>query len=156
MNFAENWALLLVEGSVLASSLVVILALRRELRTAFPKRVKAYAGGKKSLESHLEKINQLLKESESLSADLSQNLAEKREMVKTLIGALDGKIQTLQPLLEKTGTNDPATAPAAKGGKDPVLEMAMAGCAVGEISRRLGLSKEEVQLTLDLRKMNAA
>lgn len=157
MNFAESWALLLVEGSILASSMVIILAFRRELKIVLPKRVKALSGGKKSLETHLEKINQLLKESESLSDDLSHNLAEKREMVKTLVEALDGRIRTLQPLLETAGPKNPAPAQGAAGkeGKDPVLEMAMAGCPVGEISKRLGLSKEEVQLTLDLRKITA-
>jgi len=157
MNFAESWAFLLVEGSILASSMVIILVFRRELKSVFPKRAKALSGGRKSLETHLEKINQLLKESESLSVDLSHNLAEKREMVNTLVEALDGRIQTLQPLLEKAGPKNPA-APASPGkeGKDPVLEMAMAGCPVGEISRRLGVSKEEVQLTLDLRKITAA
>ena len=102
-------------------------------------------------------MNQLLKESESLSADLSHNLSEKREMVKKLVEALDERIQTLQPLLEKTDPKSPAQRPPTPGkdGQDPIIEMAMAGCAVGEISKRLGLSKEEVQLILDLRKITA-
>ncbi len=152
MNFAENWALLLVEGSILASSIVVILAFKRELKAASPKKVRALSGGRKNLENQLEKMNQLLKESETLSSDLSQNLAEKREMVKKLVEALDGRIQTLQPLLEKGNPESPIPAPAVPG-KDPIVEMAIAGCEVGEISKRLGLSKEEVQLILDLRKI---
>jgi hypothetical protein len=152
MNFAENWALLLVEGSILASSIVVILAFRRELKVASPKKVRALSGGRKNLENQLEKMNQLLKESETLSSDLSQNLAEKREMVKKLVEALDGRIQALQPLLEKGNPESPIPAPAVPG-KDPIVEMAIAGCEVGEISKRLGLSKEEVQLILDLRKI---
>jgi hypothetical protein len=152
MNIAENWALLLVEGSILASSIVVILAFRRELKVASPKKVRALSGGRKNLENQLEKMNQLLKESETLSSDLSQNLAEKREMVKKLVEALDGRIQTLQPLLEKGNPESPIPAPAVPG-KDPIVEMAIAGCEVGEISKRLGLSKEEVQLILDLRKI---
>jgi hypothetical protein len=155
MNFAENWALLLVEGSILASSIAVILAFKRELKAASPKKVRALSGGRKNLENQLEKMNQLLKESETLSSDLSQNLAEKREMVKKLVEALDGRIQALQPLLEKGNLESPIPAPAEPG-KDPIVEMAIAGCGVGEISKRLGLSKEEVQLILDLRKITTA
>ncbi len=152
MNFAENWALLLVEGSIVASSIIVILAFKRELKVASPRKVRALSGGRKNLENQLEKMNQLLKESETLSSDLSQNLAEKREMVKKLVEALDGRIQALQPLLEKGSPESPVPPPAAPG-KDPIVEMAVAGCGVGEISKRLGLSKEEVQLILDLRKI---
>jgi hypothetical protein len=155
MNFAENWALLLVEGSILASSIAVILAFKRELKAASPKKVRALSGGRKNLENQLEKMNQLLKESETLSSDLSQNLAEKREMVKKLVEALDGRIQALQPLLEKGNLESPIPPPAEPG-KDPIVEMAIAGCGVGEISKRLGLSKEEVQLILDLRKITTA
>ncbi len=151
MNFAESWALVLVEGSILASSLVILLALRRELKAASPRRGKAAAGGRKGLENSLEKINQLLKESESLSSDLSQNLAEKREMVKNLVQALDEKVRTLQPLLEKAVPAPSSQAAPGQDGQEPVIEMAMAGCGVGDISKRLGLSKEEVQLILDLR-----
>jgi hypothetical protein len=34
--------------------------------------------------------------------------------------------------------------------------MATAGCGVGDIAKRLGLSQEEVQLILDLRKITAS
>jgi hypothetical protein len=157
MNFADTWGLLLVESSILASIFIIILFVKRTLNIIPPKRVKALSTGKKNLESNLEKINQLLKESESLSLDLSNNLAEKREIVKKLVETLDERIQTLNQLLEKIEGKIPASNPGPNGkeGNGQILEMAMAGCGVADIAKRLGLSKEEVQLILDLRKITS-
>jgi len=155
MNFSETWGLLLVEGSILASVFIILLFLKRTLQPIPPKRVKALSSGKKNLETNLEKINQLLKESESLSLDLSNNLTEKREIVKNLVETLDEKVRALSQLLERIEGKIPAPTPGPKGsdGNSQIVEMAMAGCGVDDIAKRLGLSKEEVQLILDLRKI---
>jgi hypothetical protein len=155
MNFSETWGLLLVEGSILASVFIILLFVKKTLKLIPPKRVKALSSGKKNLETNLEKINQLLKESESFSLDLSNNLAEKREIVKKLVETLDEKIQALSQLLERIESKIPASTPGPKGkdGNSQIVEMAMAGCGVDDIAKRLGLSKEEVQLILDLRKI---
>jgi hypothetical protein len=154
MSLTDAWGLLLVEGTILASFLTIVLFLRRTQRVVPSKRGKALAGGRK-LEGNLEKINQLLKESESLSGDLSQTLAEKRELVKSLIESLDGRIQNLTQLLAKIEEKIPASPPkaSAREGNGQILEMATAGCGVADIAKRLGLSQEEVQLILDLRKV---
>ncbi|MGA2955877.1 MAG: DUF2802 domain-containing protein [Thermodesulfobacteriota bacterium] len=155
MNFSETWGLLLVEGSILASVFILLLFVKKTLKLIPPKRVKALSSGKKILETNLEKINQLLKESESLSLDLSNNLTEKREIVKKLVETLDEKIRALSQLLERIESKIPASTPGTNGkdGNNQIIEMAMAGCGVDDIARRLGLSKEEVQLILDLRKI---
>ncbi len=155
MNLANTWGLLLIEGSILASVLIIVLFVKRALRLIPPKQAKAFSNSRKNLETNLEKINQLLKESESLSLDLSNNLAEKREIVKKLVETLDERIQTLNQLLEKIEGKIPASNPGPNGkeGNGQILEMAMAGCGVADIAKRLGLSKEEVQLILDLRKI---
>lgn len=154
MSLADPWGWLVVEGTILASFLAVFFFLRRTQKGIPPKKGKAPAGGRK-LEGNLGKMNQLLKESESLSLDLSQTLAEKRELVKNLVESLDGKIQNLTRLLEKIEGKIPAAPPeiGARDGKGQILEMATAGCGVADIAKRLGLSQEEVQLILDLRKI---
>ena len=155
MNFANRWELLLVEGTILASVFIIILFVKRALRLIPSKRVRALSSGKKDLETNLEKINQLLGESESLSRKFSDNLAEKREIAKNLVETLDGRIRTLNQLLEKIEGKIPASNPAPNGkdGNGQILEMAMGGYGVDDIAKRLGLSKEEVQLILDLRKI---
>ena len=158
MNFSDPWGLLLVEASILASLVVVLFFVRRALRMAAPKKARGLTQSRKSLQTNLEKINQLLKESESLTQDLTTNLAEKREIIKKLMESLDEKIRGLNLLLEKLEGKAPPPAPAVGGreGSGPVVEMALAGCGVSDIARRLGLSQEEVRLILDLRKITAS
>ena len=157
MNLTDPWGWLVIEGTILASFLTILIIMRRYQKGVPLKRGRALAGGRK-LESNLEKMNQLLKESESLSVNLSQTLAEKRELVKHLVQSLDGKIQNLNLLLEKIEGKIPASLPeaGARDGNGQILEMATAGCGVADIAKRLGLSQEEVQLILDLRKITAS
>ncbi len=154
MNTGSLWGLVLIEGSILISALLIVLYIRMALR-AHPKRAKTVPGGRKGLESNVEKINQLLKESESLSMNLSNNLGEKREIVKKLVETLDERINTLNRLLSKIEGKvlESETAPEGTDGKGQIVQMAQAGCEVADIAKRLGLSKEEVQLILDLRKI---
>ncbi len=49
---------------------------------------------------------------------------------------------------------DCETGPEGRDGKGQIVQMALAGCEVTDIAKRLGLSKEEVQLILDLRKIS--
>jgi hypothetical protein len=158
MNFNDAWGLLLVEASILASLLVILFFVRRALRMAPPKKARGLTQSKKSLETNLERINQLLKESETLTQDLTNNLAEKREIIKKLMESLDEKIRGLNLLLEKVEGKIPPPGPAVGGreGNGPVVEMALAGCGVSDIAKRLGLSQEEVQLILDLRKITTS
>jgi hypothetical protein len=158
MNFSDPWGLLLVEASILVSLVVILFFVRRALRMAPPKKAKGLTQSRKSLETNLERINQLLKESESLTQDFTNNLAEKREIIKKLMGSLDEKIRGLNLVLEKIEGKIPPPGPVAKGkeGNGPVVEMALAGCGVSDIARRLGLSQEEVRLILDLRKITAS
>ena len=107
MNFSDPWGLLLVEASILASLVVVLFFVRRTLRVAAPKKARGLTQSRKGLETNLEKINQLLKESESLTQDLTNNLAEKREIIRKLMESLDEKIRGLNLLLEKLEGKSP-------------------------------------------------
>jgi predicted transcriptional regulator len=158
MNFNDPWGLLLVEGSILVSLLIILFFVRRTLRMAPPKKARGLTQSRKSLETNLERINQLLKESETLTQDFTNNLTEKREIIKKLMESLDEKIRSLNLLLEKLEGKMPPPAPTAAGreGNGPVVEMALAGCGVSDIAKRLGLSQEEVRLILDLRKITAS
>jgi len=158
MNFNDAWGLLLVEASILASLLVILFFVRRTLRMAPAKKARGLTQSRKNLETNLERINHLLKESETLTQDLTNNLAEKREIIKKLMDSLDEKIRGLNLLLEKLEGKIPPPGPAVGGreGNGPVVEMALAGCGVSDIAKRLGLSQEEVRLILDLRKITTA
>ncbi len=159
MNFLTNigLGLVLIEASIVASLLIIILIIKRTLRSISSKRGKVATEEKDSLYSKINKLSDLLKESESLSQDLSKNLAEKREIVQTLLNTLDDKIQILEQVLEKIDRKEPVLTSNGKGqeGGGEVVELAQAGCAVPDIAKRLGLSKEEVQLILDLQKITA-
>jgi uncharacterized protein YoxC len=150
MNLSDAWGFLLVEASILASLLIIVIFLRKTLKIIPPKKIKGLTQSKKNLETNLEKINQLLQESETLSQDLSNNLSEKREIIKKLMDSLDEKILSLNLLVEKIEGKIPAKTPEGNG---QILEMAVAGCGVSDIAKRLGLSQEEVRLILDLRKI---
>jgi DNA-binding NarL/FixJ family response regulator len=63
---------------------------------------------------------------------------------------LDEKILSLNLLVEKIEGKISAKTPEGNG---QILEMAVAGCGVSDIAKRLGLSQEEVRLILDLRKI---
>jgi hypothetical protein len=158
MNFSDPWGLLLVEASILVSLVVILFFVRRTLRMAPPKKARGLTHSRKSLETNLERINQLLKESENLTQDFTNNLAEKREIIKKLMESLDEKIRGLNLVLEKIEGKIPPKGLVAKGkeGNGPVVEMALAGCGVSDIARRLGLSQEEVRLILDLRKITSS
>jgi hypothetical protein len=159
MNFLTdiglNWVL--TEATILASLVILILIIKRTLRSTSSKRGKVASKEQKNLYAKIDKLSDLLKESESLSQDLSENLVEKREIVQTLLNTLDEKIQVLEQVLEKIDRKEPVLTVDGKGqeGGGEVMELAQAGCAVPDIAKRLGLSKEEVQLILDLRKITA-
>lgn len=159
MNFLTDigLGLALIEASILASLVIIILIIKRSLRSTSSKRGKGAHKEQKNLYAKIDKLSDLLKESESLSQDLSKNLAEKREIVQTLLNTLDEKIQVLEQVLEKIDRKEPVLTADVNGqeGGGEVVELAQAGCAVPDIARRLGLSKEEVQLILDLRKITA-
>ena len=150
--------LVLIEGTVLASLVIIILIIKRTLRSTSSRRARATSREQKSLYAKMDKLSDLLKESESLSQDLSKNLTEKREIVQTLLNTLDEKILALEQVLEKIERKEPVLNSGENGqeGGGEVLELAQAGCAIPDIAKRLGLSKEEVQLILDLRKITAA
>ncbi len=159
MNFLTDigLGLALIEASILASLVIIILIIKRALCSTSSKRGKVANKEQKNLYAKINKLSDLLKESESLSQDLSKNLAEKREIVQTLLNTLDEKIQVLEQVLEKIDRKEPVLTADVNGqeGGGEVVALAQAGCVVPDIARRLGLSKEEVQLILDLRKITA-
>ena len=152
MNFTDPWGFLLLESSLVACVLIIVTFIRRSGDAVSPKRAKALSAGRKSLTANLERIDELLRESESFSREFSQALSEKREIVKLLTESLDERIGRLKALLEKMETTPLSSE---KGSSGNILEMAQAGCDVAEIARRLGLSKEEVQLNLDLKNLKS-
>ncbi|MBM4333014.1 MAG: hypothetical protein FJ117_17670 [Deltaproteobacteria bacterium] len=147
--------LIVVEGSILISFLIAILYMKRALNAVYAKRVRPLSYASKSSPPDLERVNELLKESESITLTLSRNLEEKREIAKRLMETLDEKIKRLEMLLLKPEERDSSPIPNPDGQErnDPILQMAQAGCGVADIARRLGLAKEEVQLIIDLRKI---
>jgi hypothetical protein len=143
----------LVEGTLVSFFVFTILFLKKSFPPPSPERAKAGPRKKKSADDV--RLDDLLKESEAISRDLAQNLQEKKEVVARLIGALDEKIHDLNRVLEKVNETRPPligeTAPPQQDSE--VLALARTGFPVSDIARRLGRSKEEVQLVLDLEKI---
>jgi len=104
---------------------------------------------------HFDKLKEWVEESEGLCEHLSKNLQEKKRITKRLIEQLDGKIQNLNQLLDKSNKKESAHSKdgKAKSLYPQILEMANAGCDVSQISRWLSLSQGEVQLILNLKNM---
>ncbi len=158
MNLTNmEMGLMVIEGSILVSFLITLLAIKRSLAPLAVKRALDFPSSPKNPSLDIDKLKELLRESESISLNLTKNLEEKKEIAKRLMATLDEKIQSLNRLLEKTKEKNFPSVPLSpeKDAVSQILEMALSGCGIAEIARRLGLSKEEVQLILDLKKINA-
>jgi len=134
--------LIMIEISVLLSLFIPLIYIRRNLNRWM---------GRWGPPVESVRIREWAQESETLCRGLSNNLEEKKEIIKRLMAQLDQKIQTLQTMLKKVEEEDPLRHKV----KDPdsrIYEMADGGCDVPDIARRLGLSQGEVQLTLDLKR----
>jgi hypothetical protein len=175
MNLTDIFiVLVIIETSILIHLFTTLLSLRKERISARGKRnstrpAKSSAKNKKKnfaisptppqayseVAVNFDKIKGLVKESEVISLNLSKNLEEKKEIVNRLLDTLDGRIQRFNRLVKKKEERENLSVDPEVRKEDhhSVLELAQKGYGVPDISRRLGLSKEEVQLTLDLNKM---
>jgi hypothetical protein len=146
--------LILVEGSILLSFLVTLLFLRRRTNPTWAKRVKGLGRGKNS-PVDLARFQELLRETELLSQDLSKNLEEKREITRRLLETLDMKMIYLEGLIHQVREKEKMKPMLIREEEnhESILEMALSGCGVSDIAKRLGRSKEEIQLILDVRKL---
>jgi hypothetical protein len=78
MNLSNAWELPLVESSILSSFLVILFFVRRALRMDPPKKARGLTQSRKNLGANLDRINQLLKESETLTQEFTNSLTEKK------------------------------------------------------------------------------
>jgi hypothetical protein len=158
MNLTNvEMGLIFVEGSILVSLVITLLFVRKAMNLVYAKRARPFYYGQNTSPMDTGKLEALLKESAWISQDLSKNLEEKKEIIRKLSALLDGKIRNLHHLLGKTAPEENPFPPDSSGSDrhQLVSEMALSGCGVPDIARRLGFSKEEVQLILDLKKMTA-
>jgi len=139
MNLTNiEMGMVVVEGSIILSLFIVLLCVRR-----VGNRVKGVP--RPSNES----VKGWVREFGGLCQNLGTNLEEKREITLQLISQLDERIHTLRSLLKKV--DEKSVSP--KNGVDAeIAKMAEAGLDITQIARKLGLSKGEVQLTLDLKR----
>ncbi len=148
-NFESG--LILVEGSILLCFLLTFLYIRRRINPVWAKRVKN-PGYEKSVPVDLTRFQELLRETELLSRELSKNLEEKKAITRRLLERLDMKMMHLETLMRQVKEKE-QTGPLLireEENSSPILEMFRAGCGVSEIAKRLGRSKEEIQLVLDM------
>ncbi len=146
MNFINvETGLIVIEGTLLLSLLITLVSMRRILPRS---------AAKESPLLDSDQIREWARESETICQGLSKNLEEKKVIVRRLIAQLDEKIRTFEILLKEG---------EGKGGRlshdgeerdlgDQVCDLVRTGCDVSEISRRLHLSKGEVELILDLKR----
>jgi hypothetical protein len=140
--------LIVVEVSILASLLIVILWLKTSAKASsgrgLPGKGSGYMTGDGGTgDPH--PWGNLLEESQTLSSRLNKNLVEKRELTQSLMKRLDEKIQELDRRVNSAGPPEEDVYARA-------VEMSNAGAALADISRALKLPKGEVQLIYDLQK----
>jgi Family of unknown function (DUF6115) len=147
--------LILGEGSILLSFLLTFLYLRKRVSPDWARRVKNPGGGK-GAPVDLIRFQELLRETEILSRELSKNLEEKKEITRRLLERLDLKMAHLETLMRQVKEKEKTPAFPVREEENPasVLELARAGFGVSDIARRLGRSKEEIQLVLDVTQLN--
>ena len=118
------------------------------------KRVKNPSNGK-SVPVDLARFQELLRETELLSRELSKNLEEKKEITRRLLERLDMKMMHLETLMKQVKEKEKTQPLPVREEENPssILEMSRAGCGISDIARRLGRSKEEIQLVLDVTKL---
>ena len=147
--------LILMEGSILLSFLVLLLFLKRRMNPAWAKRVKGTGKGGRSSAIDLLRLQELIRETELLSQGLSKNLEEKNEITRHLVETLDKKMMYLESLIRQVKEKEKKTLPGVREeeNQEPILQMALSGCGVADIAKRLGRSKEEIQLILDVGKL---
>jgi len=141
-------ALILVEGSIFLSLLIIVCYLKRIL---------AKQADRKYPFGDSDQWRESIQESEVICQNLSKNLQEKKEIGKRLVKQLDEKIQTLSSMMREIDQKDtpPSKEIEEKDLRGQILEMAEAGCDVSDIAQKLGLSKGEVQLALDLKRYSS-
>ncbi len=143
--------LILVEGSILLSFLLTFLYLRKRVNPGWARRVKNPVSGKGG-PIDLARFQELLRETELLSRELSKNLEEKKEITRRLLERLDTKMAHLETLMKQVKEKEKIQGYSIREEENPgsILELSRAGIGVSDIARRLGRSKEEIQLVLDV------
>jgi hypothetical protein len=147
--------LILVEGSILLSFLLMFLYLRRRVSPGWARRVKT-PGGAKGAPVDLIRFQELVRETEALSRELSKTLEEKKEITRRLLERLDLKMMHLEALMTQAKEKEKSQAGPGRKENHPasILELARAGLGIADISGRLGCSKEEIQLVLDMTQLS--
>jgi len=146
MNFINvETGLIVIEGTLLLSLLITLISMRRILTRSV---------SKESTVPDSDQIREWVRESEAICQGLSKNLEEKKAIVSRLMAQLDEKIQSFEILLKEGEREGRTVSPDGKGRDlgDQVCDLIKTGCDVSEISRRLHLSKGEVELILDLKR----
>lgn len=103
----------------------------------------------------MEKLGELLRESQSISRQLSKSIEEKREITQRVLKGLDERIQALDRGVLRADQR-PEVFPSSRSLEKDVyaraLEMSSAGANPTEIARALRIPKGEAQLIYDLQK----
>jgi hypothetical protein len=152
MNLTGLETLLIVaQACLLLSCLLIFLSLRKRISPGWARRTRN-PGGRNHLPVDLARFQELLRETEALSRELSRNLEEKKEITRRLLERLDGKTAHLETLMRQALAKENSRPQQAPEEENPgsILELSRAGFGVPDIARRLGRSKEEIQLVLDV------
>jgi hypothetical protein len=146
--------LIFLEGTILLSFLLTLFYVRKRMNPAWARRVKT-PNGAKGAPIDLIRFQELLRETEVLSRELSKNLEEKKEITRRLLERLDMKMMNLETLMRQVKEKEKTQAHSAPEEENPasILDLARSGLGVSDIARHLGRSKEEIQLVLDVTRL---
>ena len=141
----------IVEGAAIAILAVSILWMLWAKRTGKWEAGEAAYGQTPALP--IEKLRELMEESQTITRDLAENLKDKKIISQQLLEQLDEKINTLTWLLGRAeGLSDrPRPADHSPNVYVQAIELAEKGLTLPEIEKQLHLAQGEVQLLLDLK-----
>lgn len=145
----EMW-FLIIGASILASSLITFVCYKKISDLIWAQRIKNKNLLSKNFALIIEELSAVLKEAETFSSNFSKFLEERKEI---FLSNGSGRENNKKEIVAQRADNMEIYCPAANSLKQKAIhirQLASAGCAVADIAWQLGLSREEVQLILNL------
>lgn len=152
MSFIEVKLLILAQIAMDCAIIIVFIFLIRRLR---------HLHDRQSLNRAIEIFDSILTDADKVAVQFNEQLEEKHRLIKHLDEQLDKKIVSLNLLLSRSEAQlnhdgwagDAKESPFMLSGREKeILRLADAGRDLDTIARMLAIPKEEVRLTLSVKK----
>lgn len=145
----EIW-FLIIGASILVSSLITFICYKKISDLIWAQRIKNRNLWNKNFAPIVEELSAVLKEAETFSINFSKFLEARKEI---FLSYAQGRENDQKEIVAQRADNMETYSPAANSLKQKAIQihqLASAGWGVADIAWQLGLSREEVQLILNL------